>query len=176
MYKRILVALDGSVSARLALEEALKLAHASNAMLMVAYVVSHDVCDLAGEGIVERAGDAGAHRQLDHVRGLCERGGAECGVRCCGVRCCGVRCITQLIDAHGASIPGALMQAAQAFEADLIVMGAHGPRGVRRHLIGSVAETVLRSSHVPVLTVRGDQRDEQFDDEHGAALALQRID
>jgi nucleotide-binding universal stress UspA family protein len=34
-----------------------------------------------------------------------------------------VRCITQTIDAHGASIPGALMQAAQAFEADLIVMG-----------------------------------------------------
>jgi nucleotide-binding universal stress UspA family protein len=39
---------------------------------------------------------------------------------------------------------------------------------VRRHLIGSVAETVLRSSHVPVLTVRDDQRDD-------AALALQRI-
>jgi nucleotide-binding universal stress UspA family protein len=60
------------------------------------------------------------------------------------------------------------MQAAQAFEADLIVMGAHGPRGVRRHLIGSVAETVLRSSHVPVLTVR----DDQCDDQHDAALAL----
>jgi nucleotide-binding universal stress UspA family protein len=79
-----------------------------------------------------------------------------------------VRCITQIIDAHGASIPGALMQAAQAFDADLIVMGAHGPRGVRRHLIGSVAETILRSSHVPVLTVRDDQRD----DEHDTALAL----
>ena len=151
MYKRILVALDGSVSARLALEEALKLAQAADAMLMVACVVSHDVCDLAGGVIGE---DAGAHWQLGHVRDLCERGG--------------VSCITQIIDAHGASIPAALMQAAQAFEADLIVMGAHGPRGVRRHLIGSVAETVLRSSHVPVLTVR----DDQCDDQHDAALAL----
>jgi nucleotide-binding universal stress UspA family protein len=154
MYKRILVALDGSLSASLALEEALKLAQPVDAMLMVACVVSHDLCDLVGGVIGEEAGDAGAHRQLDHVRDLCERSG--------------VQCITQIIDAHGASIPGALMQAAQAFEADLIVMGAHGPRGVRRHLIGSVAETVLRSSHVPVLTVRDDQRD----DEHDAALAL----
>ena len=154
MYKRILVALDDSVSARLALEEALKLAHAADAMLMVACVVSHDLCDLVGGVNGQEAGDAGAHRQLDHVRDLCERSG--------------VQCITQIIDAHGASIPGALMQAAQAFDADLIVMGAHGPRGVRRHLIGSVAETVLRSSHVPVLTVRDDQRD----DEHDAALAL----
>ncbi|WP_213762998.1 universal stress protein [Caballeronia sp. dw_19] len=164
MYKRILVALDGSVSARLALEEALKLAQVVDAELMVACVVSHDFCDLVGGVIGEEAGeaageaaDSGAHWQLDHVRDLCDRSG--------------VRCITQIIDAHGASIPGALMQAAQAFEADLIVMGTHGPRGTRRHLIGSVAETVLRSSHVPVLTVRDDQRD----DEHGAALALWRI-
>ncbi|WP_158938045.1 universal stress protein [Burkholderia sp. S171] len=153
MYKRILVALDGSLSASLALEEALKLARAYDATLMVACVVSHDLCDLAGV-LGDEAGNARAHRQLDHVRVLCERGRA--------------RCITQIIDAHGASIPGALMQAAQAFKADLIVMGAYGPRGVRRHLIGSVAETVLRSSHVPVLTVRDDQRD----DEHNAALAL----
>jgi len=162
MYKRILVALDGSLSASLALEEALKLAQAVDATLMVACVVSHDLCDVTG-GVIEEetgeeAGDAGAHWQLAHVRDLCERSGVHSGVRC----------ITQIIDAHGASIPGALMQAAQAFDADLIVMGAHGPRGVRRHLIGSVAETILRSSHVPVLTVRDDQRD----DEHDTALAL----
>ena len=162
MYKRILVALDGSLSASLALEEALKLAQAVDATLMVACVVSHDLCDATGGVIEEEAGDAGAHWQLDHVRDLCERSGVHSGVRC----------ITQIIDAHGASIPGALMQAAQAFEADLIVMGAHGPRGVRRHLIGSVAETILRSSHVPVLTVRDDQRDDQRDDEHDTALAL----
>jgi len=151
MYKRILVALDGSLSASLALEEALKLAQAADAMLMVAWVVSHDLCDLLGV-IGEETGGAGAHWQFDHVRDLCDRSEVRCGVRC----------ITQIIDAHGASIPGALMQAAQAFEADLIVMGAHGPRGVRRHLIGSVAETVLRSSHVPVLTVRDAQRDAAF--------------
>lgn len=37
--------------------------------------------------------------------------------------------------------------------ADLIVMGTHGRRGVERALLGSVAEKVVRMSRVPVLTV-----------------------
>jgi universal stress protein A len=38
--------------------------------------------------------------------------------------------------------------------ADLIVMGTHGRRGISRALLGSVAETVVRSAPCPVLTVR----------------------
>lgn len=37
---------------------------------------------------------------------------------------------------------------------DVIVMGTHGRAGVDRLLLGSVAERVVRSSPVPVLTVR----------------------
>jgi universal stress protein A len=39
---------------------------------------------------------------------------------------------------------------------DLVVMGTHGRTGRERLLIGSVAETVVRSSRVPVLTVHAD--------------------
>ena len=45
-------------------------------------------------------------------------------------------------------------RAAEAIHADLIVMGTHGRRGVRRVLLGSVAESVVRSACCPVLTVR----------------------
>ncbi len=38
--------------------------------------------------------------------------------------------------------------------ADLIVMGTHGRRGVSRALLGSVAETVVRTAPCPVLSVR----------------------
>jgi nucleotide-binding universal stress UspA family protein len=43
---------------------------------------------------------------------------------------------------------------AKEVDADLIVMGTHGRRGVSRALLGSVAETVVRTAPCPVLTVR----------------------
>lgn len=45
-------------------------------------------------------------------------------------------------------------ETAKEFGIDLIVMGTHGRRGLRRALLGSVAETVVRSAPCPVLTVR----------------------
>ena len=47
-------------------------------------------------------------------------------------------------------------EAATELKADLIVLGTHGRRGLARALLGSVAEKVVRTATVPVLTVRGD--------------------
>jgi hypothetical protein len=47
-----------------------------------------------------------------------------------------------------------IAQLASDLEADLVVVGTHGRRGVRRLLIGSVAERVVRLAHCPVLVVR----------------------
>jgi len=43
---------------------------------------------------------------------------------------------------------------AKKWGADLIVLGTHGRRGVRRLVLGSDAEQVVRSSPVPVMLVR----------------------
>jgi nucleotide-binding universal stress UspA family protein len=45
-------------------------------------------------------------------------------------------------------------QTAKELGADLIVMSTHGRRGIKRALLGSVTETVVRSAPCPVLTVR----------------------
>lgn len=45
-------------------------------------------------------------------------------------------------------------QTAKEVGADLIVMGTHGRRGLSRMLLGSIAETVVRSAPCAVLTVR----------------------
>lgn len=48
-----------------------------------------------------------------------------------------------------------IIHTAEEVAADLIVMGTHGRRGVGRALLGSVAESVVRTSPCPVLTIRG---------------------
>jgi universal stress protein A len=59
-----------------------------------------------------------------------------------------------------------IIQAAQELGVDLIVMGTHGRRGVSRALLGSVAETVVRTAPCPVLTIR--PRDQKKSGRHAA--------
>jgi len=47
-----------------------------------------------------------------------------------------------------------VLQAAKRLGADLIVMATHGRKGLRRLVLGSVAERVIREAPCPVLTVR----------------------
>jgi len=65
--------------------------------------------------------------------------------------------------AHGVEIQGCALEgrpaevivaAAREKKADLIVVGSHGRRGVRRFFLGSVAEHIVRISPVPTLIVR----------------------
>ena len=52
-------------------------------------------------------------------------------------------------------MPGAtIARVAEEWNADLIVCGTHGRRGLRRIVMGSDAEYILRHSPVPVLLVR----------------------
>ena len=46
------------------------------------------------------------------------------------------------------------MREARKLRADLIVLGTHGRRGLRRLVLGSDAEQVVRTASVPVLLVR----------------------
>ena len=48
-----------------------------------------------------------------------------------------------------------ILKTADEVGADMIVMGTHGRRGVRRALLGSVAESVVRTASCPVLTIHG---------------------
>ena len=61
---------------------------------------------------------------------------------------------TVLYDDLGLPVEERILTAAQNWPADLIVMGTHGRRGVKRAMLGSSAEAVLRASPIPVLLVR----------------------
>ncbi|MDR9467720.1 universal stress protein [Marinospirillum sp.] len=50
-----------------------------------------------------------------------------------------------------------ILKAAEAIQADLIILGTHGRTGIEKVLVGSTAERVVRHSPIPVLTVRNDK-------------------
>ena len=54
---------------------------------------------------------------------------------------------------RGIAVAPAIVEYAEAEEIDLIVLGTHGRRGLRRFLLGSVAEEVVRTAGCPVVTV-----------------------
>ncbi len=60
---------------------------------------------------------------------------------------------TALVEA-GASAADAIVRAVQDAKGDLVVMGTHGRTGLRRAILGSVAERVVRTAEVPVVVVK----------------------
>lgn len=62
-----------------------------------------------------------------------------------------VRCEALVISGDPAE---QVLETARGLEADLIVMGTHGRRGLSHLFLGSVAERVVRESPIPVLTAR----------------------
>ena len=60
-----------------------------------------------------------------------------------------------LLESSGGGAADLIVEQAKQWKADLIVMGTHGRRGLRRLALGSDAELVVRSSPVPVLLLRG---------------------
>jgi nucleotide-binding universal stress UspA family protein len=146
MYERIMVAVDGSQAARVALDEALKLAQAMRAEVLAVCVVAHapQLVDIGG-GFVEdnRASSAvteAATKALDEAREMLAEKRVSGNVRA--------------IDSYGESIAQVLTRAAGEFDANLIVMGTHGRTGMRRLLLGSVAESLLRETTVPLLLLK----------------------
>ena len=67
--------------------------------------------------------------------------------------------VAQGISANGSVIEGrsiyqSILGAAESVNADLVVMGSHGRRGLQKLVLGSVTTQVLAHANLPVLVVR----------------------
>jgi nucleotide-binding universal stress UspA family protein len=63
-----------------------------------------------------------------------------------------------MLESFGGRAADFIVQQARKWGADLIVLGTHGRRGVKRLVMGSDAEQVVRTTRVPVLLVRSKAR------------------
>ncbi len=141
--KRILHATDFSPASRRAFDMARALARAFKAELIVLHAWERAV-PIAGEGYIPPA------LVQDLWKSTREHAEKRLARLLAGVRRDGVRMRPSLVEGPPAS---AIVRAARAQRAGLIVIGTHGRTGVRRFLLGSVAERVVRTATCPVLTV-----------------------
>ncbi|HEU5058304.1 MAG TPA: universal stress protein [Kofleriaceae bacterium] len=145
--KRILVGTDFSPESHQALAHALKIARRLDATLLLAHagtLVEPTAAALAPESaaLIEYQKIIAEHEVENRTR-LAELVDE--------VRAQGLRAEERLIDGFADT---ALRDAAEAFDVDLVVIGTHGRTGLKRLLLGSVAERVVRLCRRHVMVAR----------------------
>ena len=139
MYSQILVPTDGSPASDAAIEHAIDLARQYDARLHALYVVDGAAYSTleAGAEIVIDALESEGETATSRVAEAAE----DADVECTSTVTTGTayRSIIDYVDENNI---------------DMVVMGTHGRKGLNRYLLGSVTERVVRTSEVPVLTVR----------------------
>jgi universal stress protein A len=142
-FERIMVATDLTPASQSALDEALVLAKENGAELMLAHVC--EAPNLSQAAAVSpkvydewrRNLKAGAQERLQPYLDKAREEGVHAGA----------------LVLFGAP-DEAIIEAAQTNNADLVVLGTHGRKGVSRLFLGSVASRVISTAPCPVMTVR----------------------
>jgi nucleotide-binding universal stress UspA family protein len=145
VYRKIMVATDGSEPVRKAVETAVEIAKISRAKLYAVYVVT------PGELSLPYPKDVGWERAaLEHFR--TEGREATAYVENSG-KAASVEVESVIMEGSPAN---EIIDFADKNDIDLIVVGTLGKTGIQRFLLGSVAENVVRHSKKAVLVVRGE--------------------
>ncbi|GJL72940.1 MAG: universal stress protein [Nitrosomonas sp.] len=143
MYQHILIPVDGSSTSEHALQEALRLAQQHGAQLELVYVV---------ENILNKEGFVIYPELQETIR---NKGRKILTQALNVVQEAGMTAETKLLEGGGARIASVILAEAKRWRAELIVIGTHGRTGISKLIFGSVAEGVVRTSHIPVLLIRG---------------------
>ena len=144
-YQNILVAVDDSPISYAAVEHAEQLAKIMNSQVTVLSVLAVDpmigvdfykIAPSITEYVM--AAEKNAQGRLDDIQQTLTQHG--------------VHATTKI--ARESSTATAILKVAEEIQANLIIMGSHGHKGLKKWVLGSVAQEVLSSSHYPVLVVK----------------------
>ena len=146
MYNRILVAVDGGTASNLALKEAIKLTREQHSLLRLVHIVDPSILylDVETPYIVDyqKAVEAAGQKVIADSSAM---------LRDADIK---FEAASIAIERQGQHVYDAIEEEAKRWRADLIVIGTHGRRGIRRAFLGSVAEGVTRIASEPVLLIR----------------------
>ena len=148
MYKRIAVAVDGSDTSTAALNEAVKLAKLMNSTLLLLYVCEELPVIWNVEGMMPFPMEDVTKAFIESGKQLLQKDKLRLSESGIGVE-------TRLVEDYNDRIGAVISREAEQWLADLLVVGTHGRKGLDHLLLGSVAESVMRTANMPVLLVRG---------------------
>lgn len=144
-YKHILIAVDDSSIAYAAAEQALKLAKDLHAKVTLMSVIAVD--PFVGVDFYKVAPAV-----TDYFLQAEESAQARLAELKQSFVHAGITLNTQVI--RGVVPAEGIIQVANDVKADLIMMGSHGRTGLKKMMLGSVAQSVLAQSQIPVLVVK----------------------
>lgn len=155
MYKHVFIAIDDSRTSQKALDEAIAVTRAHEATLVIAHAIDEQLVHVFHAGGVTTT----SAKQLKKVL---VTGGQDVLAKALEkARAAGIKTKTYLLKGHGQHTDDLIANAVKTSGADLLVVGSHGRRGVRRLLLGSIAENLVRKVDVSVLIVRGHRDDKE---------------
>jgi nucleotide-binding universal stress UspA family protein len=144
MFKHILVPVDGSPTAQLAVEKAIQLAKAFDSRVSTIFVI--DPYPFTG------VGTDFAYGQAEYLSAATAEANAAVKAAKAAFTAARVSEEASVIESHTAW--RGVVKAAESMQADLIVMGSHGRSGLEKLVLGSVTQAVLSHTKLPVLVVR----------------------
>lgn len=147
MYKRILVATDGSKLSNMAVEHAINLADITGAEVVALKVVPRYPQTYFEGGVALAAAEVARIEKQWNDEAL----EAVNAVKAAGQK---LEVKVKPVTVKSDLIAEAIIAAAKRNKVDLIVMASHGRKGIKRLLLGSETQQVLTHSHIPVLVLR----------------------
>ncbi|KKG11490.1 universal stress protein [Methanosarcina sp. 2.H.A.1B.4] len=143
LYRKIMIATDGSESARKAADTAIELARLSGAKIYAVCVIDRSIYSSAPEDMEWEEAMYDRFRELgEEAVSYVEKTAKNAGLQV----------EPTLLEGHPAE---EIVNFAEKNGVDLIIVGSLGKSGIERFLIGSVSENVFRNAKGPVLVVRG---------------------
>jgi nucleotide-binding universal stress UspA family protein len=147
MYKRILVATDGSTLSKKAVHNAIDLAGAIGADLIALYVVPRYPVSYFEGGVTISMQDVERTEKQWSDKGQAVVDAVQQAAQAEGIKAKAVVVRSDLV-------AESIMSAVKKHKCDLVVMASHGRKGIKRVLLGSETQHVLTHSTVPVLVLR----------------------
>jgi len=144
MFQHILLPIDGSASASAAVEKTIAIAQAFGSAVTPIYVL--DPYPFTGVGA-----DFG-YGQDQYLNAARADAAAAITAAQAQFDAAGIAVQPRIVEAH--AVWRGVLDTAQEVNADLIVMGSHGRRGLEKLVLGSVAQSVLAHAKISTLVVR----------------------